>query len=220
MSPTTLRKKLILIFDALQEAYGPQICPLKHQSPLQLLVAVILSAQCTDKKVNAVTPGLFAKYPDAKSFKNANIADLEKIIRPIGLFRAKSANIVKTCKKITADFAGDVPQTMKELTSLPGVGRKTANVMLGNAFGLPGFPVDTHVIRLTNRMGIVTTKTPEKIEALINKNMPDKYWTDFSHLLITHGRNRCPAAKPDCKNCELRKLCKKIGVKACTKINW
>jgi endonuclease III len=208
MTDTNLRKKLIAIFDALQIAYGPQICPLTHSSSLQLLVSVILSAQCTDKKVNAVTPSLFKKFPDAKSFARADISELEDIIRPIGLFRAKSANIVATCKKIESDFSGSVPKTMKELTSLSGVGRKTANVILGNAFNVPGFPVDTHVIRLMNRIGIVKNKIPEKIEAVVNKNLPAKYWTDFSHLLITHGRNRCKAAKPDCENCEIRKLCK------------
>ena len=204
-----LRKKLIAIFDTLQRTYGPQTCPLTHSSPLQLMVSVILSAQCTDKKVNAITPELFEKYPDANAFENADISELEEIIRPIGLFRAKSANIIAACRKINSDFKGNVPKTMKNLISLPGVGRKTANVILGNAFKIPGFPVDTHVIRLMNRIGIVKTEKPEKIETVINKNMPDKYWTDFSHLLITHGRNRCKAAKPDCINCEIRNQCGK-----------
>ena len=208
----SIRKKLVDIFDSLHCAYGPQTCPLLHESPLQLLVSVILSAQCTDKKVNAITPGLFAKYPDSKAFKNANVSELEDIIRPIGLFHAKSANIIGACKKIESDFSGNVPKTMKELIQLPGVGRKTANVILGNIFGIPGFPVDTHVIRLMNRIGIVKTKVPEKIEAVVNEHLPDKYWTDFSHLLITHGRNCCTAAKPDCENCEIHKLCKKNGL--------
>lgn len=205
--------KLVDIFNSLQKAYGTQECPLIHKNPLQLLVAVILSAQCTDKKVNSVTPGLFKKYPDAKAFEKAVQKELEEIIRPIGLFRAKSANLIGASTKINSDFNGLVPKTMKELISLPGVGRKTANVILGNAFEIPGLPVDTHVIRLTNRIGLVKTKNPVKIETIITKKLPDKYWTDFSHLLITHGRNRCPASKPDCNNCEISKLCKRIGVK-------
>ena len=210
MTKPSIKKKLADIFDSLHCTYGQQTCPLLHKSPLQLLVSVILSAQCTDKKVNAVTPGLFEKYPDSKAFENANVAELEGIIRPIGLFRAKSANIIGACKKINSDFSENVPETMKQLLSLPGVGRKTANVILGNAFHIPGFPVDTHVIRLMNRIGIVETKIPDKIEAVVNKHLPAKRWTDFSHLLITHGRNRCKAAKPDCKNCEIRKLCKQV----------
>lgn len=206
-------KRLVDIFDALSNAYGPQECPLLHKSPFQLLVAVILSAQCTDKKVNSVTPELFKKYRDAKDFENANVAELEAIIRPIGLFRSKTSSIIGASTKINADFGGEVPKTMKELLSLPGVGRKTANVLLGNAFEIPGFPVDTHVIRLSNRIGLVKTKDPVKIEAIITRRIPDRYWTDLSHLLITHGRNRCPAAKPDCNNCEIRTFCKKVGVK-------
>lgn len=217
MTERLLKTKLVNIFDLLQQAYGPQDCPLTHQSSFQLMIAVMLSAQCTDIKVNSVTPGLFEKYQNTKAFENANIAELEDLIRPIGLFRAKSANIVAACKKINSDFEGKIPSTMKDLISLPGVGRKTANVILGNAFKIPGFPVDTHVIRLMNRFGIVKTKIPVKIESLINKHMPDKYWTDFSHLLITHGRQRCKAAKPDCQNCEIQRLCKKVGVQKCKK---
>lgn len=213
MTVNSTKAKLVDIFDILLQTYGPQSCPLLHNSPLQLLIAVMLSAQCTDKKVNSVTPVLFAKYPDAEAFAAANPPELEKVIRPIGLFRAKSANIIAACRKILNEFKGKVPATMKELVSLPGVGRKTANVILGNAFNIPGFPADTHVIRLMNRFGIVKTDVPAKIEAVINQYMPEKYWTDFSHLLITHGRNRCKAAKPDCENCEIRRLCKRIGVK-------
>ena len=150
-----LKKKFVFIFNSLKKVYGPQTCPLNHNSPLELLVAVILSAQCTDKKVNSITPMLFKRYPDVETLGNANLADLEKIIRPIGLFRAKSSNITATCKKISSDFGGQVPRSMDELISLPGVGRKTANVILGNAFAIPGFPVDTHVIRLMNRIGMV-----------------------------------------------------------------
>lgn len=205
--------KIVDIYNALLKTYGYLECPLVHKSPFELLIAVMLSAQCTDKKVNSVTPKLFKNYPDVKSLKNIKIEKLAEIIRPIGLFRVKSANIIKACEMIASDFDGKVPKTMQELISLPGVGRKTANVILGNAFGIPGFPVDTHVIRLTNRIGLVKTKDPVKIEKAITSKLPDKYWTDFSHLLITHGRQRCPAAKPDCENCEIKRFCKKIGLK-------
>jgi endonuclease-3 len=186
------------------ERYGPQECPLRHETPFQLLVAVILSAQCTDKKVNATTPELFERYPDAASLADADPADVERILRPLGLFRAKTANIINSAREIRARFSGDVPSSMEALVALPGVGRKTANVMLGNAFGKPGFPVDTHVIRLLNRIGVVDTKTPEKIEKVVNENLPSEYWTDFSHLLITHGRQCCKASKPNCGDCPLR----------------
>ena len=190
--------------DKLLERYGQQECPLRHESPFQLLVAVILSAQCTDKKVNSVTPELFERHPDVDSMAAAEPAEIENIIRSLGLFRAKAANIVGAAREIRGRFDGDVPDTMEELVSLPGVGRKTANVMLGNAFGKPGFPVDTHVIRLLNRIGAVNTKTPEKIERVVNMNLPKELWTDFSHLLITHGRQCCKAAKPTCADCDIR----------------
>jgi endonuclease-3 len=197
-------KQLIDMHDKLLERYGPQECPLTHANAFQLLVAVILSAQCTDKKVNKVTPELFARYPKIADLADADITEVENILRPLGLFRAKTASIIGSAREIRKHCDSTVPNTMQGLTALPGVGRKTANVMLGNAFDKPGFPVDTHVIRLLNRIGIVDTKTPEKIELVVNTNLPDKYWTDFSHLLITHGRQCCKAAKPDCPNCDLQ----------------
>ena len=199
-----IAKRLIEIHDKLLDRYGPQKCPLTHTTAFQLLVAVILSAQCTDKKVNIVTPKLFARYPDINDLADANPAEVENILRPLGLFRAKTASVIGSAREIREHCDSTVPDTMEGLTALPGVGRKTANVMLGNAFDKPGFPVDTHVIRLLNRIGIVDTKTPEKIEKVVNTNLPDKYWTDFSHLLITHGRQCCKAAKPDCANCDLQ----------------
>ena len=196
-------EKLQKIYEYLKKRYGTIECPLKHRNPYELFVAVVLSAQCTDKKVNDVTPALFKKYPTVNDLANAEQTDVESLIRTLGLFRAKSANIIAASKKIVEEFNGEVPQTMDELVSLPGVGRKTANVILGNAFDIPGFPVDTHVIRLMNRMGIVKTKTPEKIEEIVNTNLDSQYWTDFSHLLITHGRQVCNARKPECENCGL-----------------
>ncbi|NOY76167.1 MAG: endonuclease III [Kiritimatiellaeota bacterium] len=197
-------KLLLETKSKLFERYGPQECPLRHESPFQLLVAVILSAQCTDKKVNTVTPILFERYPDFASLAEADSVVVEKDLRPLGLFRAKTASVIGSAREIASRFQGEVPKTLEELVSLPGVGRKTANVILGNAFGKPGFPVDTHVIRLLNRIGVVDTKTPEKIEKVVNENLPPEHWTDFSHLLITHGRQCCKASKPDCANCDLR----------------
>ena len=196
-------EKLKKIYTCLEEKYGAIECPLTHKNAYELFVAVVLSAQCTDKKVNAVTPALFSRYPTVQALAEADQSDVEEIIRTLGLFRAKSANIIAASKKIVEEFNGEVPADMESLISLPGVGRKTANVILGNAFDIPGFPVDTHVIRLMNRMGIVKTKTPEKIEAVVNANLDKRYWTEFSHLLITHGRACCNARKPDCENCEL-----------------
>ncbi len=204
--------KLEEIHSILSRVYGPQKCPLRHNSPFQLLVAVILSAQCTDKKVNAVLPYLFGKYPDAKSMAKAEITDVENIIRTVGLFHAKSRNILAAASALESQFASKVPSNMEDLTSLPGVGRKSANVILGDAFGLPGFPVDTHVIRLLNRIGAVNTPYPEKIEADITKKLPEKQWLPLAHLLKAHGRNRCKALSPDCEKCEIRRLCAKKGI--------
>ena len=200
------------IYDALLDVHGPQQCFLVHHSALQLLVATILSAQCTDKTVNQVTEELFLKYPDAASFANAVPEELEQAIRRCGYYRAKAAHIIGACSRICSDFGGEVPDNMESLVTLPGVGRKTANVVLGDFFQVPGLPVDTHVIRLSNRIGLCRTKDPVKIEhALCGKTAPEN-WAQFSHLLIIHGRRRCAARKPDCVNCEISSLCKKRGV--------
>ena len=201
------------VYDTLLAAHGPQQCFLVHHSALELLVATILSAQCTDKTVNSVTETLFSEYPDAASFAAAKPEDLENMIRRCGYYRAKAAHIMGACQKICKDFGGEVPSTMEELTTLPGVGRKTANVVLGDFFQVPGLPVDTHVIRLTNRIGLCRTKDPVKIErSLCSRCAPEK-WAQLSHLLIIHGRRRCQARKPDCDNCELKNLCRKKGLK-------
>ena len=203
MKSKSKAEKLQKIYNYLEKRYGKIECPLTHKNPYELFVAVVLSAQCTDKKVNLVTPALFKKYPTVNNLAKAKQEDVENLIRTLGLFRAKSANIIAAAKKIVEEFDGTLPNTMELLISLAGVGRKTANVILGNAFDIPGFPVDTHVIRLMNRMGIVKTIIPEKIEAIVNANIDSQYWTEFSHLLITHGRQVCNARKPDCQNCEL-----------------
>lgn len=202
------------VYQILLSAHGPQQCFLNHNSALQLLVATILSAQCTDKTVNMVTDGLFRKYPDAEAFANAQPAELEKEIHRCGYYRAKASHIIGACSRICSDFNGEVPDNMESLTTLPGVGRKTANVVLGDYFQIPGFPVDTHVIRLSNRIGLCRTKDPVKIERSLCSKTPPENWAQFSHLLIIHGRLRCSARKPDCSNCEIASLCKKRGIRS------
>lgn len=199
--------RLLRIRKALESVYGDIPCPLAHANPFELLIATILSAQCTDERVNRVTPGLFRRFPSVEALARARQPELEKLIRQAGLYHSKAANIIGACKRIVADFGGELPHDMEGLISLPGVGRKTANVVLGNAFGVPGFPVDTHVRRLLNLIGVVREDNPEKIERAVCKVLPEKYWTDFSHLLIRHGRVRCRARRPDCENCEIRALC-------------
>lgn len=204
-----LKDRLLKIYSILEKTYGVQECFLKHADPLQLMVSAILSAQCTDAKVNAVSPGLFRKYRNVRDFAGADIREFQKDIKSIGLYRAKSKNIINACRKIIKDFNGELPFEMEKLVTLPGIGRKTANVLLCHAFDRPGFPVDTHVLRLTNRIGLADEENPEKIEMVINKNLPEEYWCSFSQLLISHGRNRCKARNPDCANCEIRNLCDK-----------
>jgi endonuclease III len=207
-------KRLKKIIAALDRAYPEAHCELDHRSPLELLIATILSAQCTDKRVNIVTPVLFKKYHPAADYANAPLAELEQAIRTTGFFRNKARNIKAACQAIVEKHGGQVPQTMEELIQLGGVGRKTANVVLGNAFGINvGVVVDTHVARLSHRLGLTKQKTPEKIERELMALVPQKQWTLFSHWLIWHGRRRCFARKPDCANCEVLKLCPRIGVK-------
>ncbi len=201
------------IYSALLAAHGPQKCFLEHDSPFQLLVATILSAQCTDRMVNSILPALFRKYPDPEAFASAKIPELEKIIHPCGFYHAKAAHIVAACRGIVERFGGKVPSAMEELTSLPGVGRKTANVVLGDAFGVPGLPVDTHVGRLSIRMGLSDSEDPAETEKKLCAALAPEHWAEFSHLMIIHGRTVCPARKPDCARCTLGTLCRRTGVK-------
>ena len=202
------------IIVGLDNTYPDAHCELEHENPLQLLVATILSAQCTDKRVNIVTETLFKKYRSAKDFAEASVSELEKDVRTTGFYKNKARNIKAACRDIVEKHGGKVPQTMEELIELGGVGRKTANVVLGNAFDINvGVVVDTHVGRLSHRLGFTSQKAPEKIETDLMKLVPQKDWTLFSHLLIWHGRRRCFARKPDCANCEVLKLCPRIGVK-------
>jgi endonuclease III len=204
-------KKIII---ALDRTYPEAHCELNHTDPLELLVATILSAQCTDKRVNIVTKELFKKYRSAVDYANAPLAELEQAIKSTGFFRNKAKHIQACCRKLVERHGSQVPRTMEELTQLDGVGRKTANVVLGNAFGVNvGVVVDTHIARLSQRLGLTRQKTPEKIELELMSLVPQKQWTLFSHWLIWHGRRRCAARKPDCANCEIKKLCPRIGVK-------
>ena len=196
------------IHDRLFEHYGELGCPLLHDNAFQLLIAVLLSAQCKDDRVNMVTPELFALYPTPHAMSQAPVEKVGSIIQSLGLWRNKAENIVKLSIKLVNDFNGEVPQNMADLTSLPGVGRKSANVVLGNAFNIPGFPVDTHVQRLTRLLNVATAAdSPEKIEDTICKRLPPELWSNFSHLLITHGRRICIARRPLCNECIISDIC-------------
>jgi len=180
---------------------------LDYKNPLQLLIATILSAQCTDERVNMVTPGLFKKYPDASAFARANPEELEEDIRSTGFFRNKAKAITGCCEMLVKDFAGEVPDNMEDLVKLPGVGRKTANLILGIVFGVPGIVVDTHVTRVSNRLGLTTNKDATKIEFDLYELIPEKERIGFSNRLVMHGRYVCKAKKPDCPGCALQKVC-------------
>lgn len=208
-------KRLIAAF---RKTYPDAHCELDFSSPLELLVATILSAQCTDKRVNIVTKELFRKYCTAADYANAPQEELEEAIRSTGFYRNKTRSIRQCCQKLVERFGGKVPETMEELIHLDGIGRKTANVILGNAFGKnEGIVVDTHVRRLSNRLGLTRQQDPEKIEAELIKLVPRKEWTLWSHWLIWHGRRRCDARNPECAKCEVATLCPQIGVKRKTK---
>jgi endonuclease III len=196
----------------LTEVYPDAHCELDFTNPLQLLVATILSAQCTDKRVNMVTPVLFAKYPTAADYAAADRADVEVIIVSTGFFRAKTTSIIGMAQALCDRFGGDVPPRLKDLVTLPGVGRKTANVVLGNAFGIPGITVDTHMLRLTNRFGWTTSDDPVKVEADIAALIPRKEWSLLSHRVIWHGRRVCHARKPACGACALAPWCPSFGL--------
>ncbi len=192
----------------LESEYPDATTALDWENPLELLVATILSAQTTDVRVNAVTPNLFAKYPTAADYAAADPTELEEDIRPTGFFRNKAKSLRGMAGALVEDHGGEVPQTMEELVALPGVGRKTANVVLGNAFGVDeGVVVDTHVRRLSNRLGFTAQNDPEKIERDLMKTVPKGDWTVFSHLLILHGRSVCKARKPACADCVVNDLC-------------
>ena len=201
------------IHAALTRLYPDAFCGLAFETPLQLLVATILSAQCTDKRVNLVTPALFARFATAEDFAAADIEELQTLIKPTGFFRNKAKHIKACCAAIVERFGGEVPRTLEELVTLPGIGRKTANVVLGDAFATPGITVDTHVGRLSRRLGLTRHHDPVKVEFALMALVPEAEWTDFSHRVILHGRSVCFARKPRCAGCALGDLCPKVGVK-------
>jgi endonuclease III len=191
----------------LSSVYADVECPLTHQNTFELLIAVILSAQCTDAAVNKVTPALFRRYPTPQAFSQAPLADIESLIHTLGLFHAKAKSLKRCAQQLVEEFNSEVPSTMDELTKLAGVGRKTANVIRGHAFGIPGIAVDTHCKRLSRRLGLTREQDPTKIERDLSKLLPPEEWTGFSHRLIIHGRRVCHARKPACAKCDLNSLC-------------
>jgi endonuclease-3 len=211
-SPTSLVRRARKMNRVLTQVYPDAHCELDFANPLQLLVATILSAQCTDKRVNMVTPTLFAKYPTAPDYAAADRADVEAIIMSTGFFRAKTTSIIGMAQALCDRFGSEVPARLKDLVTLPGVGRKTANVVLGNAFGIPGLTVDTHMLRLTNRFGWTTSDDPVKVETDVAALIPRKEWTLLSHRVIWHGRRVCHARKPGCGACALAPWCPSFGL--------
>lgn len=198
-------KKIVTI---LEQTYPDSCVTLDFKNPFQLLIATILAAQCTDERVNQVTKGLFKRYPTPKSFADADSAELEEAIRSTGFYRNKAKSLIGCSKKLVEEFGGQVPQTMNELITLSGVWRKTANIVLGNAFGITeGIAVDTHVTRVANRLGLAASDKPDEIEQQLCRIIPKEKWTHLTHLLVFHGRRICMARKPDCPHCPVRHLC-------------
>lgn len=202
------RERAGRIFELLKEEYPEAETALTHSNPFELAVATILSAQCTDERVNKVTPELFRRYPDAQALAAAPLEALEEVIHSTGFFRSKARNLVGMARTVLEDHGGELPRTLAELTKLPGIGRKTGNVILGNAFGIDeGVVVDTHVKRLSGRMGFTRETSPEKVEKDLMEVFPRERWTLLAHLLIYHGRASCPARKPRCGECVVAHLC-------------
>lgn len=208
-----LRQRARKIVRALKKAYPDAECALTHNSAFELLVATILSAQCTDERVNMVTPDLLKKYPTPQSLAKARQRDVEKIVQSTGFFRNKAKNLIGMARAVVDAHGGEIPRSLDDLVKLPGIGRKTANVVLGTAFGIPsGVVVDTHVKRITRLLGLTTETTPEKIEQDLMQLLPKKEWINFSHRLIHHGRRICIARRPKCAECPLLKLCDRVGL--------
>jgi endonuclease-3 len=207
MEKQSNQKRVKEIIKVLSKEIPDSKIALNFSNPFELLIATILSAQCTDVKVNQVTAELFKKYRSVNDYAEVNLTDLEEDIRSTGFYRNKATSIQKCCRELAARFGGKVPRTLEELVTLPGVGRKTANVILGNAFGIPGIAVDTHVHRVTQRIGLTQKEDPVKIEFDLMEIIPREEWTHFSNLLIWHGRKTCIARKPLCQTCPIRKLC-------------
>jgi endonuclease III len=205
-------RRMAEVLKILKRAYPEATCSLDHKNDFELLIATILSAQCTDERVNKTTPALFARYPTAEAMAKANLQGIEKLIKSCGFYKNKALALKGTANEIMKKHWGKVPNTLEKLITLPGVGRKTANVVLGNIFDVPGLVVDTHVKRLTYRMGFTCQTSPEKIEQEMMTLVPKEDWVEFSHLLIYHGRAICDAKKPLCEECPVARYCPKIGV--------
>lgn len=205
-----LKERVIKVLDLLEEHYGPTKCYLTHENAWQLLIATILSAQCTDERVNMVTKELFKKYTSVKDFAEADQAELEQDIRSTGFFRNKAANIIGCCQMLLSEYGGEVPSDIDKLIKLPGVGRKTANVVRGNIYGIPSIVVDTHVRRVSNLLGFTDSQDPVKIEFELMDLLPEKNWIAYNTQIIAHGRKICIARRPKCEICFLAGLCNHI----------
>jgi len=205
------RKRAIKLYRALSKLYPNVRCELNFKSPLQLLIATVLSAQCTDKRVNAVTPALFMRYKSVEDFAGANLRELQGLIKSTGFYRAKAKNIKGLSARILKDYEGEVPRKLEELVKLPGVGRKTANVVLGHAFNTPGITVDTHFGRLSRRFGWTKETDPVKVEFEVMELIPEKEWTNLSQRMIWHGRRVCHSRRPACAACPIASLCPSFG---------
>ncbi|MCX7843021.1 MAG: endonuclease III [Clostridia bacterium] len=204
-----MNERVMNIIDALERLYPDAKCSLEYKSALELLVATQLAAQCTDARVNIVTQSLYKKYKTAEDFANADSKELEEDIKPTGFYHNKAKNIKNCCKMIIDEFNGQIPNSLEDLLKLPGVGRKTANLVLGDIFGVPGVVVDTHAKRLANRIGLSSSTDPAKIELDLMKLIPKEKWSSFCHRLVYHGRAVCKARKPECHKCEIRKWCER-----------
>lgn len=209
---TNTANNLCIILERLETLYPEASCSLEFESPLQLLIATQLAAQCTDKRVNIVCKDLFQKYRTAEEFAGADLAELESMIQSTGFYHNKAKNIKACCQSLLEKFGGEVPNTMEELLQLAGVGRKTANVVLGDAFGVPGVVIDTHAGRLARRMGLTEQMDPTKVEFELMEILPKEKWTNFCHRLVFFGRDCCKSQKPGCSSCILQDVCPKVGV--------
>lgn len=206
----TKKERAKLLVDALKKEYPEAVCSLESQNPFELLVATRLSAQCTDARVNLVTPALFSRYKTLDDYCNADVKDIEEIIHSCGFYHGKARDIIEMARGVRDRFGGRVPDTVEELTTLQGVGRKTANLIVGDVYGKPAVVADTHLIRISNRMGLVDTKDPKKVEFELRKILPPEESNDFCHRCVLHGRAVCTARKADCERCSAAEYCKKI----------